>query len=176
LRLIFIYGPPASGKLTIARELAKLTGYKVFHNHLTVDLANEIFPFGTRPWADIVFRTRELVVATAARERLPGLIFTFVYAHPHDERYVRRVARAATRNGGRAHFVQIDCPDRVLLRRVKAKGRREFGKLKSASGLARLLRRWDLHSPVRLGPSLRIDTSRTRPRRAASAIRDHFSL
>lgn len=34
MRLIFIYGLPATGKLTVAQELAKRTGYKLFHNHL----------------------------------------------------------------------------------------------------------------------------------------------
>ncbi len=37
MKLVFIYGPPASGKLTVARELAALTGYKLFHNHLVVE-------------------------------------------------------------------------------------------------------------------------------------------
>ena len=31
-KLIFIYGPPADGKLTTARELEKVTGYKLVHN------------------------------------------------------------------------------------------------------------------------------------------------
>ena len=38
VKLIFVYGLPATGKLTVARELSSLTGYKVFHNHLVVDL------------------------------------------------------------------------------------------------------------------------------------------
>lgn len=37
MKLLFIYGPPASGKLTVAREPAALTGYRLFHNHLVVD-------------------------------------------------------------------------------------------------------------------------------------------
>ena len=36
-RVVWIYGPPASGKLTIARELSTLTQLPVFHNHLAVD-------------------------------------------------------------------------------------------------------------------------------------------
>ena len=38
MKLIFIYGLPATGKLTVAVELAAMTGYKLFHNHLVVDL------------------------------------------------------------------------------------------------------------------------------------------
>jgi tRNA uridine 5-carbamoylmethylation protein Kti12 len=32
MKLIFLYGPPAVGKLTVAQELVTLTGYKLFHN------------------------------------------------------------------------------------------------------------------------------------------------
>ncbi|HIJ11483.1 TPA: hypothetical protein HA278_05490, partial [Candidatus Woesearchaeota archaeon] len=44
---VLIYGPMAVGKLTVAKELVKLTGYKLFHNHLTVDLVGSIFEWGT---------------------------------------------------------------------------------------------------------------------------------
>lgn len=47
MKLIFLYGPPAAGKLTIARALAVITGFAVFHNHLVVDAVESIFPFGS---------------------------------------------------------------------------------------------------------------------------------
>jgi replication-associated recombination protein RarA len=47
MNLIFLYGPPGVGKLTVAQELAGMTGYKLFHNHLTVDLVYAVFDFGT---------------------------------------------------------------------------------------------------------------------------------
>lgn len=44
MNLIFIYGPPATGKLTIANELSSLTGLPVFHNHLTRDIVKSLYP------------------------------------------------------------------------------------------------------------------------------------
>jgi hypothetical protein len=44
MKLLLLYGPPAVGKLTIAKEIARLTEFKVFHAHLTVDLVASIFP------------------------------------------------------------------------------------------------------------------------------------
>lgn len=38
MEFVLLYGPPAIGKLTIAKELQKLKGYKLLHNHLVVDL------------------------------------------------------------------------------------------------------------------------------------------
>ncbi len=37
MRLVLIHGPAAAGKLTVAREVARLTGAALFHNHLVVD-------------------------------------------------------------------------------------------------------------------------------------------
>jgi len=41
MRLVFIYGMPATGKLTVAKELVDITGYALFHNH-PVEAAREI--------------------------------------------------------------------------------------------------------------------------------------
>jgi hypothetical protein len=53
LRLIFLHGLPGVGKLTVARELARLTGYKLFHNHLAVDLVESVFEFGSWPFVEL---------------------------------------------------------------------------------------------------------------------------
>jgi hypothetical protein len=37
MELIFIYDPAAVGKLTIGHELANLTGFRLFHNHFTLE-------------------------------------------------------------------------------------------------------------------------------------------
>ena len=53
MKLIFIYGLPATGKLTVAVELAAMTGYKLFHNHLVVDLLLSVFDFGSPPFVEL---------------------------------------------------------------------------------------------------------------------------
>lgn len=50
MKLIFIYGPAAAGKLTVARVLAEQTGVALFHNHLVVDAVMAVFPFGSEPF------------------------------------------------------------------------------------------------------------------------------
>ena len=46
--VVFLYGPPASGKHTIGKRLSALLNIPLFHNHLTVDLATTLFEFGIR--------------------------------------------------------------------------------------------------------------------------------
>jgi tRNA uridine 5-carbamoylmethylation protein Kti12 len=54
MELIIIHGPPAAGKLTVANEVAKLTGFKVFHNHLSIDCVKPVFEFGSEAFWRIV--------------------------------------------------------------------------------------------------------------------------
>jgi len=44
--LVLLHGPPASGKFTIANEISKLVKARVFHNHLTLDVAKSLLNFG----------------------------------------------------------------------------------------------------------------------------------
>lgn len=66
MKLIFLYGPPAVGKLTVAKELAALTGFKLFHNHLTVDVATSIFEHGSEPYHRVLRKIRFSVLEEAA--------------------------------------------------------------------------------------------------------------
>src|SRR5215208_513243 len=79
MKLIFLHGLPGVGKLTVARELAKLTGYKVFHNHLAVDLVESLFEFGSRPFVELREEIWHTVFARAVSANLDGLIFTFAF-------------------------------------------------------------------------------------------------
>jgi hypothetical protein len=67
--------------------LGALTSYRLFHTHLTVDLARELFDFDSQPFQRLVDDLR--VFAAAAESDLPGLIVTFVYGGP-DEGFIRQ--------------------------------------------------------------------------------------
>lgn len=43
MKLVIIFGPHAVGKMTIGQALARQTGLKVFHNHMTIDPLMELF-------------------------------------------------------------------------------------------------------------------------------------
>lgn len=175
MRLVFLYGPPAAGKLTIGRELAALTGYRLFHNHLTVDLARELFDFGSEQFQRLVDDLRLRVFAAAAQSDLPGLIFTFVYGGP-DENFIRQTMRVMEAAGAEVCFVQVICPVDELLNRVKDESRRAYHKLASREQLATLLETHNWLSAIPFVESFPVDTMRLTPKETARAIVEHFHL
>lgn len=173
MTLLFLYGPPAAGKLTVAREVERLTGFRVFHNHLTIDLAREIFAQRDAAFGELVERLRLDCVEAAAKANV-STIFTFVYGAGSDDAFVASVVEAVERHGGRVAFVQL-LPSRERLReRVEATSRLSTSKLKAWERLEPLLDEHDLETP--LPNSLSIDNSDLPPDKAAAQIVDHLRL
>ena len=103
MKLIFIYGPPAVGKLTVANKIAERTGYKVFHNHLSIDCVKPVFEFFSPPFNRLIERIRVETMAEAARENV-SLIHTFCYAKGPDDEYIRKDLAASRRKWRRSTF------------------------------------------------------------------------
>ena len=93
MKLIFIYGPPAIGKLTVAKELVKLTNYKLFHNHMTLDTVAPILEFDTDAFWGLVERLRLLILEEAAKQKVKGTIFTYCYDYPEDGKWIRKLVK-----------------------------------------------------------------------------------
>ncbi len=130
MKLIVLHGLPGVGKLTVARELAQLTGYKLFHNHLAVDLVGSVFEFGSPPFVEL----REMIWLTmfsrGAEENIAGLIFTFAYDRTVRSSFIEETRRTVE-PAGRVSFVELRCSAEELERRIEQPSRREFGKLNS---------------------------------------------
>jgi hypothetical protein len=175
MNLVFIYGPPGVGKLSVARELARLTGYKLFDNHVSIRCAESVFDFGTEPFWRIVGTIRDLVFEEAAANGV-SLVTTFVYSHPQDlPGFERRCASFESR-GGRVLLVRLLCDREELERRLPRPGRAEAGKLASLEMFRELLTRHDLFSPVPGRGSLEIDNTALAPEEVAGLIVKHYHL
>ncbi len=63
---VWIHGPPAAGKLTVAKELQSKHGFKLFHNHLAVDIGLAIYDkFGEKDFHDFTNSIRRQVLSRA---------------------------------------------------------------------------------------------------------------
>lgn len=169
MRLVFLYGPPASGKLTVARLVVERMGYALFHNHLVVDAVAAVFPFGSEAFV----RLREqfwldTFAAAAANDR--SLVFTFAPEPTVAADFPERVQRLVTAAGGEVVFAALDVSAEEQERRVDAPSRKAFGKLRSAEPLRSL--REGMHAAMEAMPvpALRIDTEALPPEAAAEAI------
>jgi hypothetical protein len=108
--LVLLFGPPASGKAAIGQQLAALTGYRFFHNHLTADPVGALFGYGTPRFGAMVDAVRDLLFrAAAADPSIPGIVFTLVWALdlPEDRAFVEKTVRLFDEAGGQVFFVEL---------------------------------------------------------------------
>jgi AAA domain len=131
VRLIFLHGWPGVGKLTVARELAKLTGFRLFHNHLAVDLVESVFEFGSLPFVELREKIWVDVFSQAAAAKLDGLIFTFAFDRTVRGGFIETTREVIESSGGEVRFVELRCSTEELERRIEHPSRRTFGKLNS---------------------------------------------
>lgn len=73
---IMICGPQAVGKMTVGQELAKLTGYKLFYNHMTIELVRLIFDYDKDTFWKMNTSIRNLIFEEFAKSNEKGIIFT----------------------------------------------------------------------------------------------------
>ena len=170
MRLIFIYGLPATGKLTVARELALITGFPVFHNHLVVDLLWSLFEFGSKPFVELREEIWVSVFRQAAENQLPGLIFTFAPETTVRASFIPEAVKVLADAGSSVDFVELTCPVEELKRRIPAASRQQHKKLSSVKMFDQLHGDGVFEAMPMPEPRISIDTSTCSPARAALNI------
>jgi broad-specificity NMP kinase len=172
--VVFIYGPPAVGKLTVASLLAERTGFKLSHNHAIIDAVLPVFGYGTKSFRELVNRFREDIIDTAVRERI-DFVMTYGYV-AEEEAIVTRYVELVEANGGKVLFVQLTASRETLTDRVALPSRAAHGKLTDPTPLREMLDRWDFTASVPFEPNLAIDTETVAPEEAAKRIVAHYGL
>jgi len=170
MRLIFLHGLPGVGKLTVARELAKLTGFKIFHNHLTVDLVESVFDFGSLPFIDLREEIWLAVFKRGVAANLNGLIFTFAFDRTVRPDFIESTREVIERAGGEILFVELTCATEELERRIEHPSRQRFGKLCSVGRFRELQALGAFVDPGIPKDRLVVDTTELSASDAASSI------
>jgi len=170
MRLIFIYGLPATGKLTVAQELVAITGYKLFHNHLVVDLLLSVFDFGSPQFVQLREQVWLSVFEQAGRSQLPGMIFTFAPEATVRPEFIGRTMSTVSAAGGEVDFIELTCPLSELKRRMGSLSRLQYKKLTSVALFEQLHGEGSFDASYMPEPKLSIDTSTNQPARAALMI------
>ncbi|QNI37143.1 AAA family ATPase [Edaphobacter albus] len=174
MKLIFLYGPPAAGKLTVGRALQQRTGLRLFHNHLVVDTLLSVFPFGSPSFVKLREQTWLSVFDAAARDGI-SLIFTFAPEATVNPSFIESAISTVQKAGGEICFVELTCPIDVIEQRMENPSRAQFLKLRSVE-FFRESRSKGAYCFPKFPADLTLDTSTVEPPEAARRICEHFQL
>jgi hypothetical protein len=129
-KIVVIFGPPASGKMTVARAIAKQTELKVLHNHMTIDVLTEFFEFGSPPFELLVERIRVMILDEIAQAGgQVAMTAGWRFDVPLDREIVDSYCGPFLERAGRAHFVELRTNLQTQLLRNGTEERRRSKKL-----------------------------------------------
>jgi len=125
MEFYLIFGPPAVGKMSVGRELQKLTGLKLFHNHMTIELVINFFEFDSSEFGRLNTQFRKMIFEEVAKSELPGLIFTYVWAldQESDKQYVDSVVSIFKNEGAFIYLIELEADLLTRLERNKGEER-----------------------------------------------------
>src|SRR3954470_22957420 len=103
MKLLFLHGSPATGKLTVAKALLQIVPGRLFDNHAAIDLARTVFEFGAPGFWELVHEVRLSALQAASRQGVGLVVTTFCYAEPDDRLQFEQIEAAA--QGGRGELL-----------------------------------------------------------------------
>lgn len=175
MKLIIIYGPPAVGKLTVAKELAKITGFKVFHNHLTLDAVKSVLNPKHEEFSKILSDIRLKVIEASSKAKTDGIIFTSGYNGNSKDTTIEQMIKITKKQGGEAFLIHLICEEKELYRRVISKNRKKYSKTTTVKDLKKRLSKWK-QGDYPNKTNLTIDNTKLTAKKTAKIIKEQFGL
>ena len=173
-RHVLLYGPPAAGKETVGRLLAASTGFRLLHNHLSIDIVRHLFDFDAPGFWATVQDVRLAMVARAAEYGV-DIISTYVFSPKEDRRYLDTIDAAIADVGGETHRVQLRPSLEALASRAREPSRLASSKLSDPARILAAVEELELYTPIE-AMDLSIDNSDLSPDDVSERIRQHFAL
>lgn len=183
MKLVFLIGDAAVGKMTVGQELMKNTGLRLFHNHMTIEPVLEIF--GTFD-GKTINELREVIFRNFAASDQYGMIFTLMMAFDmtSDWEYLEHIKAIFAPYGTEFYYVELIAPQEVRLERNKTANRLQHkpSKRDLAMSDARLRRDDERHrcvsnpGEIPFDNYLRIENADLESAEAARIIQETFHL
>ncbi len=132
MKLLFITGPGAVGKMTVGQELCKITNFRLFYNHQMIEPVLDVFG---RFDIDTICELRDVIFKNYAQKGEYGLIFTFMlnYDLPFCVEYAKQVIDIFKENcldDVEVYCVELDASLDVRLSRNTTTNRKRHKKSK----------------------------------------------
>ncbi len=131
MRIVILCGLPGVGKLTVAQGLARMRGYRVFHNHLVFDAVESLFPFDSPAFAELRERLWRELLLRAIHERVGDVVFTIAGDQALRPDFLTALVSELSQLDVRVHCVELRCGIAENARRLASAERARFGKLNS---------------------------------------------
>jgi len=186
MELIFIFGPPAVGKMAVGMALEKKTDLKLFHNHMSIEFVQPFFNYSTETGMKLVEEFRRRIFEEVAVSDLKGLIYTFVWdlSDPLDKEYVDSICELFRLRGARISFVELFTGLETRLERNKTELRLLHKTSKrnlewSQENLLKTEQLYKMNSDEKFyypNIFLKIDNSNLSPDEVANKIINHFNF
>ncbi len=186
MKLIIIFGPHAVGKMTVGQELSKLTNLKLFHNHMTIDIVNDLFENLPEEKSRLINLFRKEIFEAFSCSEEYGMIFTYMWAFDRQEdwNYINYVEELFTSKGAEVYFVELEADYELRIERNKTENRLLNKSTKRNLEKSELIFR-TLESKYRLNSYegeitkinyIKINNTSLTPEKAALIIKNKFSL
>ena len=185
--LVIILGPHAVGKMTVGQELAKITGLRLFHNHMSIELARKLFAHTENEWSIFNQTIRQTVFELFAKGEFPGLIFTCMCAFDVQSEfdYLMDIMELFKSNGATCYVVELCADFEERLIRNKSENRLLHKESKrnlewSESEMRDTSKKYRLNSydgeTLPFENYLKIDNTNLSAETVAKMIQEHFAI
>jgi hypothetical protein len=175
MKLLFLHGAPATGKLTVAKALLRMVPGRLLDNHAAIDLARTMFDFGAPGFSELVHSVRCAALEAATAYGVTLVVMTFCYVEPDDRVLFDQFEEIMRRHGGELLPVFLHCSREEAARRVGNPDRVERRKMTSEASLRKYLDDFNF-SPVPRPDCLELDTEVKPAEATAREIVRHLAL
>lgn len=182
MKLVYIIGSGAVGKMTVGQELAKITDLKLFHNHMMIEPVLEIFGDFN---GQVISKLRQTIFEEFAKSDNYGLIFTYLWAFdmPSDWDYINNLTALFEKNGAEIYCAELVAPKDIRLYRNGTENRLKYkaSKRDVEASNQRLLseenyRTVSFDGEIPFKNYIRIDNTNISAAQAAKMIKEKFDL
>lgn len=175
MKLIFLYGPAAVGKLTTAEALVRLTGFKLLHLHQIFNMLSDIFGIESDTRWQLGREIRLRIFEEAAKENV-SMITTFGGGSEEFD-FFEDVTDAVEKNGGTVCFVKLSAETDEIYKRVQNTSRGTHRKITTVEKLKHHFQRFPgVFDTYPKREHLLIDNTHTSAEDVAKNIIDYYQL
>ena len=185
-KFVLICGPQAVGKMTVGQELAKITGLKLLHNHMTIEVLTKIFDYDKETYRKLNLDFRTQIFEEFSKSNQYGIIFTACYDFDVEEetKIIEMWRNIFKQRGGECYFIELEADLEERLKRNKTENRLLNKPSKrniewSENDILKSVRKYRLNSysgEIKYENYLRIDNTSISAKDVAKMIKEKFSL